>query len=384
MSPDEWRVFGPLLDAALETPPERRARFIADASHGDPAMAEQLRQLVAECEEGDTLLDAGAIDRFSFLLDDDETVSRFPATLAGRYRVEREIGRGGMAIVFLAHDTAHDRPVAVKVLRPSARARVGAARFLAEIRTTAALRHPHIVPLHDSGEAEESLYFIMPYYEGGTLSSRLDQQPQLPVAEALRIASDVAAALEHAHGAGLIHRDIKPSNILFSSGQALLGDFGVARPVERTAPSITSTGVVVGTPEYMSPEQAAGAATIDGRSDIYSLGCVLYEMVAGEAPVGALSTETLSQHGARALRRLRAARRDLPACVERCVSRAMAPDPVNRYNAAEMSLALADCERAIAAPESAARRGFNFVWRSVTGIMLAATARGEGRSGERG
>jgi eukaryotic-like serine/threonine-protein kinase len=378
MSPEEWRVLGPLLDTALETPPERRARFIGDACRGDAAMAARLRQLVAECEEGDALLDAGAIERFSFLLDDDETVPRFPATLAGRYQVQREIGRGGMAIVFLAHDTAHDRPVAVKVLRPSARARVGAARFLAEIRTTAALRHPHIVPLYDSGEAEESLYYVMPYYDGGTLASRLDETPRLPIAEALRIASDVAAALEHAHGAGLIHRDIKPSNILFSSGQALLGDFGVARPLERTTPSLTSTGVVVGTPEYMSPEQAAGEQ-IDVRSDIYSLGCVLYEMISNEAPAAAVSTESSPQHTARTLRRLRATRRDLSPRVERCVSRAIAPAPSARYaSATEMSHALADCARAIAAPASAAQRGLEFVWKSMTGIMLAAAARGRG------
>jgi len=316
MSPDEWRVYGPLVNEVLDTPPERRAQFIADACHGDAAMMAQLRQLVEECEQDDAVLDAGAIERFAFLLDDDETVPKFPATLAGRYRVDREIGRGGWAIVFLAHDTAHDRPVAVKVLRPSARARVGSARFLAEIRTTAALRHPHIVPLYDSGEAEESLYYVMPYYDGGTLASRLDEEPQLPVNEALRIASDVAAALEHAHGAGLIHRDIKPSNILFSDGQALLGDFGVARPVARTQRGLTSTGVVVGTPEYMSPEQAAGVRALDARSDIYSLGCVLFEMIAGEAPKAAVSTETLSQRAARTLRQLRAARRDLHPSVE--------------------------------------------------------------------
>jgi serine/threonine protein kinase len=379
LSPDEWRVFGPLVNAALDTPPARRAQFIADACRGDAAMTAQLRQLVEECEQGDAVLDAGAIERFSFLLDDDETVSRFPATLAGRYHVDREIGRGGMAIVFLAHDTAHDRPVAVKVLRPSARARVGADRFLAEIRTTAALRHPHIVPLYDSGEAEESLYYVMPYYDGGTLASRLDAKPQLPVDEALRIASDVAAALEHAHGAGFIHRDIKPSNILFSSGQALLADFGVARPVERTQRGLTSTGVIVGTPEYMSPEQAAGARTLDVRSDIYSLGCVLFEMMAGEAPAAAVSSETLSRHAARALLRLRAVRHDLPPSVERCVSRALSPDPSARYaGATEMSHALAACARTIADPVSAARRGLDFIRKSMTGIMLAAAARGRG------
>ena len=191
MSADEWRVFGPLVNTALDTPPERRAQYIADACRGDAAMIAQLRQLVEECEQGDAMLDAGAIERFSFLLDDDETVPRFPATLAGRYRVDREIGRGGWAIVFLAHDTAHDRPVAVKVLRPSARERA-APRDPGQIRTTAALRHPHIVPLYDSGEAEESLYYVMPYYDGGTLSARLEPSRNCRWEKPSRIAFDVA------------------------------------------------------------------------------------------------------------------------------------------------------------------------------------------------
>jgi serine/threonine-protein kinase len=379
MSPNDWRVFGPLLDVVLETPPERRAAVMTEACRGDAAMVAQLRQLVQECEQADAVLDRGAIERFASLLDDDETVPKFPAVLSGRLRVDREIGRGGMAIVFLAHDTTHDRPVAVKVLRPSARARVGAERFLAEIRTTAGLRHPHIVPLYDSGEVEEALYYVMPYFEGGTLAARLEREPQLSVGDAVRIAADIAAALEHAHAAGLIHRDIKPSNILFAGDAALLGDFGVARPVNRVTRGLTSTGIVVGTPAYMSPEQAAGAKKLDVRSDIYSLGCVLYEMLAGEAPLGALSTETLVQHATRNRRRLRAARRDLAPSVERCVARAMSPDPSRRYaSATEMAGALAECAREGTTPVSATRRGLRLVWSSMTGIMQAATTRARG------
>ena len=386
VSAEDWRVFGPMLDAALDTPPERRAQFIAQACGGDAAMIARLRRLLEECEEGDALLDAGAIERFAFLLDDDETVPNFPSTLAGRYHVDREIGRGGMAIVFLAHDTTHDRPVAVKVLRPSARARVGGERFLAEIQTTARLRHPHIVPLYDSGEIEDALYYVMPYYEAGTLAARLEHEPQLPIAEAIQIAADIASALEHAHTAGLIHRDIKPSNILFAGSQggagALLGDFGVARPVDRTERGLTSTGVVVGTPAYMAPEQLAGARTLDVRSDIYSLGCVLYEMIAGEAPAVAVSTETVALHAARTLRRLRTVRRGLAPKVERCLSRSMSPDPSDRYaSAGAMGLALAECGRAIATPDSVAGRGWQLVWNSMTGIMRAATSRGPGRDG---
>jgi eukaryotic-like serine/threonine-protein kinase len=343
LSPEAWRIFGPLVDAALDTPTERRAAFIADACRGDDIMAEQLRRLVDECEQGDPLLDAGAIERFGSLLDDDAT-SRFPSVLAERYRVEREIGRGGMAIVFLAHDTTHDRSVAVKVLRPSARKRIGTLRFSAEIRTTAGLRHPRIVPLYDSGETDEALYYVMPYYASGTLAARLEHEPQPPLRDALAIAADIAAALEYAHGAGLIHRDIKPSNILFADGRAVLADFGVAREAQRTERGLTSTGVVIGTPTYMSPEQATGQRALDVRSDIYSLGCVLFEMITGETPVTATSAKTPARHALDTRRRLGNTRQGLPPSLERCVVRATAKDPADRFaSARELAQALAEC-----------------------------------------
>jgi eukaryotic-like serine/threonine-protein kinase len=374
MSPEEWRVFGPLLDAALDTAPERRGAFIASACGDDVAMAEQMRRLIEECEREDPMLDAGASERFAFLLDEDEPPPMFPTVLADRYQMGREIGRGGMAIVFLAQDTTHDRPVAIKVMRPSTRSGSAVARFLSEIRVTAGLRHPHIVPLYDSGEADGSLYFIMPYYEAGTLAARLEREPQLPVGEALRIASDIAGALEYAHGVGLIHRDLKPSNILFSSGEALLGDFGVARLTTSANKSLTATGAAIGTPAYMSPEQAAGRP-VDVRSDIYSLGCVLYEMLAGEPPTAAASREARARRGSDTLAPLRAARRSLAAPIEQCVVRAMALDPADRYaSAADLATALGECMRSVAVSETPVRR----VWRTVkspaAGIVLAACA----------
>jgi serine/threonine-protein kinase len=348
ISAEAWRVFGPLIDAALDLPLQARASFIAGACGQDFAMAEQLQGLIEECDRDDPVLDAGAIERFASLLEDDEA-PRFPGALAGRYRVEREIARGGMAIVFLAHDIERDTAVAVKVMRPSARRRSGTLRFSAEIRTTSGLRHPRIVPLYDSGESDGVLYYVMPYYENGTLASRLRGEGQLPAGDAIAIASDVAAALEYAHGAGLIHRDIKPSNILFSGERALLGDFGVAREAQRTAPGLTATGVVIGTPVYMSPEQSAGKPTIDVRTDIYSLGCVLYEMLTGEAPIDAAIAATPARHTSDVRQRLRERRPGLPVAIEKCVIRATAVEPKKRHrNAAELSLALTQCARKVA------------------------------------
>ena len=345
ISADVWRVFGPLIDAALDVPTDARAAFIAGACGDDVAMAEQLRRLVDECDQGDPLLDAGAIERFGSFLDDDEA-PRFPGALAGRYRVDREIGRGGMAIVFLAHDTAQDTEVAVKIMRPSVRKSSTTLRFSAEIRTTSGLRHPQIVPLYDSGESDGVLYYVMPYYENGTLASRLRRDGQLPASDAIAIASDIAGALEYAHGAGLIHRDIKPSNILFSNGRALLGDFGVAREALPTGPGLTTTGVIIGTPVYMSPEQSAGTPTIDGRADIYSLGCVLYEMLTGEAPIDGAIAAAPERHTSDVRRRLRETRPGLPKLIEKCVLRATAVEPKDRHHsAAELSRALAECAR---------------------------------------
>jgi serine/threonine-protein kinase len=212
------------------------------------------------------------------------TLERLAAALADRYAIERELGAGGMATVYLAQDLKHDRQVAIKVLRPELAAVIGAERFLSEIRTTANLQHPHILPLHDSGDARGALYYVMPFVEGESLRDRLAREKQLPIAEAVRITSEVASALDYAHRHGVIHRDIKPENILLHDGRALVADFGIALAASSAGSRMTETGMSLGTPHYMAPEQAMGERTLDARTDVYALGCVLYEMLTGDPP----------------------------------------------------------------------------------------------------
>src|SRR6185295_9704037 len=207
------------------------------------------------------------------------------AALAGRYTVDREIGRGGMATVYLARDVRHNRKVALKVLNPELGAVLGVERFLAEIRVTANLQHPNLLPLFDSGEANGLLFYVMPFVEGESLRAKLDREKQLSIDEATRITTAVASALDYAHRHGVIHRDLKPENILLHEGQPLVADFGIALAVANAGGNrITQTGLSLGTPQYMSPEQATGDRVIDGRTDIYSLGAVLYEMLVGDPP----------------------------------------------------------------------------------------------------
>jgi len=207
------------------------------------------------------------------------------AELSDRYRIERELGRGGMATVYLAEDIRHSRKVAVKVLHPELAAVLGAERFLAEIRVTAALQHSHILPLFDSGQADGQLYYVMPFVEGESLRGLLDRERQLPIDDAVMLTQEIADALDYAHRKGVIHRDIKPENILLHDGHALVADFGIALAVTNAGGGrLTQTGLSLGTPQYMSPEQATGERTIDGRTDVYSLGAVAYEMLTGEPP----------------------------------------------------------------------------------------------------
>jgi tRNA A-37 threonylcarbamoyl transferase component Bud32/TolB-like protein len=261
-----------------------------------------------------------------------ELQDRLTSALADRYTIEREIGRGGMATVFLAADVKHERRVAVKVFRPELAHMLGPERFLREVKLTAQLHHPHILPLYDSGVAAGLLYYVMPYVEGESLRDRLARERQLPLDDALRITRQVADALSYAHSRDVIHRDIKPENILLESGHAVVADFGIARAITAAGGSqLTETGIAIGTPAYMSPEQAAGSADLDGRSDLYALGCVLYEMLAGEPPITGPSVPVVlarkSVEAPPTVRRLRSA---VPEAVERVLTRALAVVPADR------------------------------------------------------
>jgi len=259
--------------------------------------------------------------------------------LADRYVIEREIGQGGMATVYLARDTKHDRAVAIKVLKPELAAAIGVDRFLAEIKTTAALHHPHILPLHDSCQDASCLYYVMPFVEGESLRDRLEREKQLPVEEALRITREVADALQYAHGRGVIHRDIKPENILLAGGHALLADFGIARAVTaacRDSKTLTQVGMAVGTPAYMSPEQAAADPDLDGRSDLYSLASVLYEMLVGEPPfTGATHEAILVQRFTQTPPHATAKRPSVPVPLDRTLVKALARAPNERFATVE-------------------------------------------------
>ncbi|MEP7088068.1 MAG: serine/threonine-protein kinase, partial [Gemmatimonadota bacterium] len=262
---------------------------------------------------------------------------RLAEALVDRYRLERELGAGGMATVYLAHDLKHDRKVAVKVLRPELAAVIGAERFLAEIKTTAALQHSHILPLFDSGQADGFLFYVMPFVDGESLRDRLKRERELPVDEAVRLAKEVASALDYAHRHGVIHRDIKPENILLQDGQALVADFGISLAVTQAGASrMTETGLSLGTPSYMSPEQATGERTLDARADVYSLGCLLYEMLVGEPPhTGPSVQAVIAAVVTKEPERLGARRPSVPANVEYAVHKALSKIPADRFATAE-------------------------------------------------
>jgi eukaryotic-like serine/threonine-protein kinase len=304
-------------------------------------------------------------------------LDRLAVALADRYRIERELGQGGMATVYLAHDIRHDRDVAIKVLHPDLAAALGGERFLAEIKTTARLQHPHILPLLDSGEADGLLFYVMPFVAGETLRSRLDRERQLPVEDAVRVAREVGDALGSAHARGIIHRDIKPENILLQGGHALVADFGIALAVQQAGGQrMTQTGLSLGTPQYMSPEQAMGERGVDARSDIYALGAVAYEMLAGEAPftgpsVQAIVARLISEEP----RSLAAQRKAVPEHVEAAVLRALEKLPADRFStAAEFVAALAGggttgkaARAAQLAPANSSR------WRTASAVLGVTT-----------
>ncbi len=279
-----------------------------------------------------------------------DLLSRLQTGLAGRYTVEREVGRGGMATVFLAQDLRHQRPVALKVLHPEIALSLGSERFLREIQIAARLQHPHIVPLYDSGqvapersEGSSLIYYVMPFVGGETLRERLDRRPQMSLKEAVEVAHAVASALDYAHRQLIVHRDIKPENVMLHDGEAVVTDFGIAKAVTAAVTkNLTLSGTAVGTPAYMSPEQAAGEAELDARSDIYSLGAMLYEMIAGAAPfTGATVQAIIARLFTEPAPPLRKRRPDVPEWLERAVMKAMSKDPSARYaTAAEFAEAL--------------------------------------------
>ncbi|AHG88768.1 protein kinase [Gemmatirosa kalamazoonensis] len=352
---ERWRALEPLLDGALTLAPEQRAAYLDRACGDDPVLRAEIDSLLGDCEAAERLLTRPAL---AYVLPAEPAV---PETLGGRYRVRHEIGRGGMATVYLADDEKHGRPVAVKVLHAAFAHAVAAGRFRREIELAARLSHPHILPLHDSGEASGLLYYVMPYVAGETLRHRLRRDERLPVVDAVRIAREIALALDYAHREGVVHRDVKPENVLLADGQAVVADFGIAHALSRTAlDTRAATGPVIGTPAYMSPEQALGRRDLDGRSDVYALGCVLHEML-----TGALPTRAAGSPGPR-----------VPAALASLVARATADDPADRFATAGAMADALDASRATAAdaPVRGSRRRRVGAWIAAGATVAAAVA----------
>jgi serine/threonine-protein kinase len=306
-----------------------------------------------------------------------ELLERLEQALSDRYHIERELGAGGMAIVYLAEDLKHHRSIALKVLRPELTACLGHERFLREIEVASKLTHPHILPLHDSGNADGFLYYVMPYVEGETLRDRLAREKQLPLDDVLQVGREVADALSYAHAHGVIHRDIKPGNILLESGHAVVTDFGIARAIDQAGvEELTTGGLVVGTPAYLSPEQAAGSRELDGRSDLYSLGCVLFELLAGQPPFTGPTVESvMHQHRTSDAPSISQLRPGVPAALDEALRRALQHIRADRYDTAGDLRADLD---ALAGPRSGASKTVRIAgpragpWRATRRRLVAA------------
>ena len=370
MTPDRWAQLQRVVDGALDLPIEARAAYIDCECAGDVALREQAARLVAACEravDAGALLGARAAAFAAPLLDDlaaqdaaaagDRSAAlanALRAALSGRYAVERELGRGGMATVYLARDIRHERLVAVKVLARDIVARGGAQRFLHEIRTAAGLTHPHVLGVHDSGEVDGLLYYVMPYVEGETLRARLTREGALALTDAVRLLRELADALAYSHAHGVVHRDLKPENVLLSGGHAVVADFGIAKALaaathDGAAPGaapragLTSAGVALGTPAYMAPEQAVGDVATDHRADLYALGVVAYETLCGAHPFGARTPQALvAAHLTETPAPLAARRDDVPPSLAELVMRLLAKDPAARPQSADAVLQVLD------------------------------------------
>ncbi|HKH92220.1 MAG TPA: protein kinase [Gemmatimonadaceae bacterium] len=359
MSPERWARVRALVDEATSVTPAERAARIAASCGGDEVLAAQVGRLAADIDRaegswGFLAQSAGDLSAPLLAASDSpppnafavgaevplrrgltemaDVLARLRTALADRYVVERELATGGMATVYLARDVRHERPVAIKLLHPELSAMLGPDRFLSEIKTTASLHHPNILPLFDSGAADGLLFYVMPLVQGESLRARIEREKQLPVADAVRIVTQIADALEYAHRHGVVHRDIKPENILLHEGTPLVADFGIALAMQSAgAERMTRTGLSLGTPPYMSPEQASGSATIDGRSDVYSLACVLYELLVGDPPFTGSTPQIVI---ARVLGDLpssvRTVRPSVPVHVEAAIARALAKLPADR------------------------------------------------------
>lgn len=349
MLPGDWHEFQPLIDEALDAPPDQRAALLLKLSGGDARRHARIESLVAECERDAPFLSRPAAERFASLFDDEPEPP--PPDFLGGYRIEREIGRGGMARVYLADDLKHSRRVAVKVIRAELAASLGRDRFLREISIAARLRHPNIVPLYDSGDEAGMLYFVMPYEEGPSLRERLATGEPLTVEERFSTLRDVARALAYAHERGVVHRDIKPDNVMLSGGAAVVTDFGIAKAVTAaqgagTSGIVTQSGSGIGTPAYMAPEQAIGDPSTDHRADIYSFGCLAYELFAGHPPFeGKAVHDVIAAHIQTQPVPIEEAGTDVSADVARLITRCLEKLPDARPQAAQELLPYLDTFR---------------------------------------
>ncbi|HEY2377932.1 MAG TPA: serine/threonine-protein kinase [Gemmatimonadaceae bacterium] len=379
----EWLRLEPLVDHALELPAAERASYIAETRARDPVLAAALERFIADCEVPDPRVDVPAPELFAYLLDHQLPSALPPNTvLADRYLIHHEIGRGGMAIVYLANDVKlNNAQVAVKLMRRG-NLTTNAKRFDEEIRLTSKLHHPNIVLAYDKGEFDDSAFFVMPYVEGETLRARLEREPsgRLPIPEALRIGIEVARALDYAHRKKVIHRDVKPSNLLLTSGVAMLADFGIARALASAGEGeggdpLTDAGVRLGTPAYMSPEQSDAGEEVDNQTDIYSLGCVLYEMIAGEKPTAAATRVREGHRGVDSVRPLRNMRGDVSPRLEASVAAAIGIVKADRTRtAADLARVLELCAREYGVSITPWRRLYWRAPRRVTSALIVSAA----------
>ena len=377
--PDDWEKLAPLVDQLLDASPAERPALLDTLAGENAARRAELERLVAEFERDVPLLERPAVERFPQLRHEDDGPP-LPELLGGRYRIEREVGRGGMARVYLAYDSRHSRRVAVKVIRPEIASALARERFLREIGIAARLRHPNIMPLYDSGDVDETLYFVMPFEEGKSLRARLDKEQRLGIPEAVSILRDVARALAYAHEQNVVHRDIKPDNVLLSGDAAVVTDFGIAKALTLAATEagtgpLTHAGTAIGTPAYMAPEQAIGDPTVDYRADIYAFGCLAYEVFAGVTPfAGTTAHEIISAQLSERPKALAAHRPDVPQGLARLIERCLEKSPAARPASASELLEVLGTTTTTKGPAVSTRRPSRRIVAAVVGLAVLVLA----------